>query len=174
MLHIPHEKDRNMVKISAKKLVLSGAVVLLVAGGVGAAAYASQARHGEHHRGPGGHGARWMEMMLEPMDVDNNGAITRSEIETATATQASEIDGNKDGAITAEEVVAYREKQRLQRLADQIKAMDQDGNGTVSVQEYQDAQTWRLARLDDDGNGTIDTQELRPRMGPHDGKRHQQ
>lgn len=160
-----------MVKISAKKLVLSGAAVLLVAGGVGAAAYASQARHGEHHRG---HGVRWMETMLEPMDADNNGAITRSEIETATAAQATEIDANKDGAITAEEVVAYREKQRLQRLADEIKAMDQDGNGTVSVQEYQAAQTWRLARLDDDGNGTIDSKELRTRMGPHDGMRHHQ
>jgi len=160
-----------MVKISAKKLALSGAAILLVASGLGAAAYASQARHGEGHRG---HGAGWMEMMLEPMDTDSNGAITRSEIETATAAQATEIDANKDGAITAEEVVAYREKQRLQRLANEIKAMDQDGNGTVSVQEYQAAQTWRLARLDDDGNGTIDPRELNPRMGPHDGMRHHQ
>ncbi|MFM9843219.1 MAG: EF-hand domain-containing protein [Dongiaceae bacterium] len=160
-----------MAKISVKKLALSGAAVLLVAGGVGAAAYAAQARHGEGHRG---HGARWMEMMLEPMDADNNGSITRSEIETATAAQAAEIDSNKDGAITAEEVVAYREKQRLQRLANEIKAMDKDGNGTVSVQEYQAAQSWRLARLDDDGNGTIDPRELRPPMGPHDGMRHQQ
>ena len=47
MLQIPHEKDLIMVKISAKKLALSGAAVLLVAGGIGAAAYASQARHGE-------------------------------------------------------------------------------------------------------------------------------
>jgi len=34
MLQIPHEKDLNMVKFSAKKLVLSGAAVLLVAGGI--------------------------------------------------------------------------------------------------------------------------------------------
>jgi hypothetical protein len=52
--------------------------------------------------------------------------------------------------------------------------MDQDGNGTVSVQEYQDAQTWRLARLDDDGNGTIEPEELRPHKGLHDGMRHHQ
>jgi Ca2+-binding EF-hand superfamily protein len=171
MLQIPHLEDANMVKISSKTLILSGAVAVLVAGGVAAAAYAAQGRHGEHHRG---HGQRWMETMLEPMDADNNGAITRGEMEMATGAQATEIDGNKDGVITAEEVVAYREKQRLQRLADEIKAMDQDGNGTVSVQEYQDAQLWRLARLDDNGDGTIDPQELRPKMGPHDGMRQHQ
>ena len=161
-----------MVKISRKGSILAGVAAVLVAGGIAAVAYAAQSKHGDH-RGHGGH-MRWMESMLMPMDSDSNGSISRAEIEAGAAAKATEIDANKDGSITAEEVVAYREKQRLQRLADQIKAMDQDGNGTVSVQEYQAAQTWRLARLDDDGNGTIDPKELNPRMGPHDGMRHHQ
>ena len=161
-----------MVKISSKKAILAGAAILLAAGSIGAVAYAAQSKHGDHwgHRGS----MRWMESMLMPMDSDNDGAITRAEIEAGTAAKAAEIDANKDGNITAEEVVAYREKQRLQRLTDEIKAMDADGNGSVSVQEYEAAQVWRMARLDRDGNGTIDPDELMSRKGPHDGMRHHQ
>jgi len=161
-----------MVKISRKGSILAGVAAVLVAGGIAAAAYAAQSKHGDH-RGHGGH-MRWMESILMPMDSDNNGSITRAEIESGAAAKATEIDANKDGSITAEEVVAYREKQRLQRLADEIKAMDQDGNGTVSGQEYEAAQVWRVARLDRDGNGTIDPEELMPRKGAHDGMPHRQ
>jgi Ca2+-binding EF-hand superfamily protein len=161
-----------MVKILSKKSILAGTAVVLVAGGIAAVAYAAQTKHG-HHWGHGGH-MRWMESMLMPMDSDNDGSITRAEIESGTAAKAAEVDANKDGNITAEEVVAYREKQRLQRLADEIKAMDQDGNGAVSVAEYEAAQVWRIARLDRDGNGTIDPDELRPHRGPHDGMPHRQ
>jgi len=159
-----------MVKIPAKKFLLAGAAVVLLGGAIAAAGYAAQSGHGRHH----GHGSHWLESMLLPMDSDNNGSITRAEIESGAAAKATEIDTNKDGSITAEEVVADREKQRLQRLADEIKAMDQDGNGAVSVQEYENAQIWRMARLDRDGNGTIDPEELMPRKGPHDGMLHRQ
>jgi Ca2+-binding EF-hand superfamily protein len=115
-----------------------------------------------------------MESMLMPMDSDKDGSISRAEIESGTAAKATEIDANKDGNITVDEVVAYREKQRLQRLADEIKAMDSDGDGKVSLTEYEAAQVWHLARLDRDGNGTIDPEELMPRKGPHDGMPHRQ
>ena len=159
-----------MVKISRKGLILAGAVAVLATGGI-AAAYAAQSHHG-HHWGQGR--MHWMESMLMPMDSDKDGSVSRAEIESGAAAKATEIDANKDGNITVDEVVAYREKQRLHRLADEIKAMDSDSDGKVSVAEYEAAQVWRLARLDRDGNGTIDPQELMPRKGPHDGMPHRQ
>ena len=158
-----------MVKISRKGLILAGAVAVLATGGV-AVAYAAQS-HGHHW---GHHRMDWMESMLMPMDSDKDGSLSRAEIESGTAAKATEIDADKDGNITVDEVVAYREKQRLQRLADEIKAMDSDGDGKVSVSEYEAAQVWRLARLDRNGDGTIEPEEMMPGRGPHDGMPHRQ
>jgi hypothetical protein len=45
--------------------------------------------------------------------------------------------------------------------------MDTNGDGSVSVQEYEAAQTWRLARMDRNGDGTIDAQDMRDGGGMH-------
>jgi len=53
-----------------------------------------------------------------------------------------EIDANHDGKITADEVQAFREKERAKREAAEFARMDTNGDGSVSVQEYEAAQTW--------------------------------
>jgi Ca2+-binding EF-hand superfamily protein len=146
------------------KLTLTslGLATLVGAGGFAAAGFADDGRdRGERHGG-------WDRMMLRSMDADEDGTVTRAEIDAAQSARTGEIDADKDGTITAEELVAYHEKLRVQRMADQLKAMDANGDGKVSVDEYEAAQTWRLARLDRDGDGEIEVDEMKHRGGmPH-------
>lgn len=118
----------------------------------------------------GRHG-HWGQRMLLQMDSDQDGTITRAEVDTAAAVRAAAIDADKDGTITVEEIDAYRERQRAERRAARLARMDRDGDGEVSVEEFEDAQTWRLARFDRNGDGTIERSEMR--HGRHDhGREH--
>jgi Ca2+-binding EF-hand superfamily protein len=110
--------------------------------------------------GPGERHGMWARSMLTDIDADQDGTITRAEIEAREAAVATEIDADKNGVITVEELVAYQEKMRAQRMAQLLKAMDSNGDGTVSVEEYQAAQSWRLARLDRNGDGQIEPDEM--------------
>jgi Ca2+-binding EF-hand superfamily protein len=118
------------------------------------------------HEGRHGH---WGRMMLTEMDADKDGTVTRAEIEAYEAARAAEIDADKDGTITVEELIAHREKMRQQHMAERLKAMDQNGDGNVSVEEYEAAHAWRMARLDRNGDGKIEPDEMRFR---HRGERH--
>jgi EF hand domain-containing protein len=103
-----------------------------------------------HAMGPdGGHG-HWGRWMIQEMDANKDGKVTQAE-----------IDADHDGKITADEIQTFREKERAKREAAMLARMDANGDGSVSVQEYQAAQTWRLARMDRNGDGTIDEQDMR-------------
>lgn len=117
------------------------------------------------HEGRHGH---WGRTMLTEIDADKDGTVTSAEIAAHEAAQAAEIDADKNGTITADELIAHHEKMRQQRMADRLKAMDRNADGNVSVEEYEAAQTWRMARLDRNGDGKIEADEMRF----HGGKRH--
>lgn len=101
--------------------------------------------------------------LMEKMDADRNGAISRGEIESFNAARAAEMDADGNGEVTVAELEAYREAQRQKRMAEHLAAMDSDGDGKVSVAELQAAANWRLARLDRDGDGTFERDEVGPR-----------
>ena len=73
------------------------------------------------------------------------------------------FDTNKDGRVTQEEVNAYRQQQ--------LSRYDRDGNGQLSLEEYQalwmDAMRERMVRQfqahDRDGNGAVTVEEFQDR-----------
>lgn len=98
--------------------------------------------------------------LMEEMDADRNGAISRVEIEAFNAARAAAMDADGNGEVTVAELEDYREAQRQKRMAEHLNAMDSDGDGKVSVAELQAAANWRLARLDRDGDGAIERDEV--------------
>jgi hypothetical protein len=116
----------------------------------------------------GGWHGFWGRMMLTELDADKDGAVTRAEIEAHQAARVAEIDADKNGAISAEELSAHHERMRQKHMAERLKAMDANADGSVSVDEFQAAHAWRMARLDRNGDGQIDAYE----MWPHGGDRH--
>ncbi|TXK65157.1 hypothetical protein FU658_03460 [Alkalisalibacterium limincola] len=71
------------------------------------------------------------------------------------------IDANGDGIITAEEMIAHRDAQRLQREQRRLQRYDRSGDGVVTVEDYVAAHSDRLARMDADGDGVITREEMR-------------
>jgi hypothetical protein len=113
--------------------------------------------------------------MFAEIDANHDGRITRVEADAFMKARAAEIDANHDGKISADELKAFIQKQRDKRLAERLTRMDENGDGTVTVDEFASAGTWRLARLDRDGSGTIELNRThhrwhpraRPGMAPH-------
>lgn len=108
--------------------------------------------------GPGG-GMRFA-------DTNGDGKVSREEAAShpGLAARFDELDANKDGFLTFEEIRAQHAKQRGERW----KALDTDGNGLVSRAEA--ATHPRLAerfdQLDTNKDGNLSPEEIRAGRGP--------
>jgi len=122
-------------------LIRSAVATALLALGAGTTALAHETR-GERGWNKG-----------EPLDI--------AAMEDRIAERAVAIDANGDGIITAEEVIAHRDAQRLQREQRRLARYDRSGDGVVTVEDYVAAHSERLARMDADGDGVITREEMR-------------
>lgn len=129
-------------------LIRTAVATALLALGAGATVGAQESR-GERGWGHG-----------EPMDV--------AAMEARMGERAAAIDANGDGIITAEEVIAHRDAQRLAREQRRLQRYDSDGDGVVTVEDYVAAHRERMTAMDADGDGVITREEMR---AAHEGKR---
>jgi len=129
--------------------------------------------------GAGGHRKGEMVERLKQADADGNGLISRDEAKTLPrlAKHFDEIDANRDGQLSKEELRAFHEKmhaqhaqERAQRMAEHWKKLDTDGDGRVSLAEAQ-ANAPRLAQhfdqVDANGDGYVTPDEMRAAMARH-------
>ena len=107
-----------------------------------------------------------MRAALGEMDTDGNRAISAAEAQSYFANRATDIDANRDGAITPAEVKAFREAERARRAAERFAEMDANKDGRVSVDEFATARVEQMMSRDADGDG-----ELEPGEGRRHGRR---
>jgi len=132
--------------------------------------------------GAGGHRHGAMVERLKQADTDGNGLISREEAKALPrlAKHFDEIDANRDGQLSKEELQAFHEQMRAhhahergQRMAEHWKKLDTDGDGRVSLAEAQ-ANAPRLAEhfqlIDANGDGFITPEEMRAAHQAHHGK----
>jgi Ca2+-binding EF-hand superfamily protein len=123
-------------------------------------------------RGPGGPGGPGGGFGLLQFDTNADGKLTRAEFDAGQRKAFAEMDGNKDGSATPDEIRAGREAQaKTAREAAQkarFTEMDKDRNGQLSQAEFmaplQQAEADRAARKDGPGRDG-------PRMGGGRGMR---
>lgn len=104
------------------KTLLSAALAASIL--VGGAAHAQPGGghdHGPHDGGP----------MMEMLDVNKDGTITRAEANTALTQHFATIDTDKNGTITQ----AEREAMHSRMMQERFAKMDTDKNGQLSQQE---------------------------------------
>ncbi|MCT4611435.1 MAG: EF-hand domain-containing protein [Pelagimonas sp.] len=93
--------------------------VLMITGAValalGLAGMASA--EGKH----GGKGPRGGAMMFEQMDLNKDGQITKEEVAQAKAKRFTDADADSDGFLTADELKAHAQKQHADRAAKKME-----------------------------------------------------
>jgi len=153
-----------------KKITIAALITLGLAG----ATYTAMA---DNHRGGKGHGGQ----MLEQVDANQDGNISKEEVANHRAERFSSADTNGDNLISADEfeafAIAERERKQAERRARRFAKMDVDGDGLISADEHAaaDKRMDRMfERVDKDGDGVITEAEreaAKAKRGERRGKR---
>lgn len=115
------------------------------------------------------------KMDFTALDSDQNGGISKAEMAANALKRAQDMDANKDGSISQEELIASVKarkggdsekaaKRGAKRAERMLEHADSNNDGVVSVTELSQARTKRLdrmfAKLDKDDSGEISQEEL--------------
>ena len=152
-----------------KKLIT---ISLLSALGLGGVALAE---------GPGHHGR-----MLEKLDQNHDGRLTKAELQSGALARFTEIDANRDGKVTKQELAAHREAkmaehranadgqpdtERGERHARMVERfftkLDANKDGVVDAKELSADLNDRFESLDVNGDGVVDAAEMASGFGHH-------
>jgi Ca2+-binding EF-hand superfamily protein len=153
------------------------AVLALLGAAYGSAALADRGMGMGMGMGGEGRGAMMLDQ-FDAIDADKDGKVTQEELAAHRAAEFAAADTNKDGALSAEELQAHMLAQMLARQsARMIDNMDDDGNGSLSVEEMGEGpMAGNFARIDTDNDGAISKAEaeaVAERMGKRgEGRRH--
>ena len=69
-------------------------------------------------------------------DADGDGRISRAEFVDGRIARMTAIDANRDGSISAEERQSGVDTRRNQRASARFEALDKDGSGSISREEF--------------------------------------
>lgn len=138
----------------------SVAVLALMGAAFGSAAFAERGMGGMG--GPEGRGAMLMEQFDE-IDANKDGKVSQDELAAHRAAEFAAADTNGDCALSAEELQAKMLAEILARhSARMIENMDDDGNGTLSADEMGEGpMAANFARIDTDNDGAISKDEAK-------------
>jgi len=105
-----------------------------------------------------------MANMMERLDTNGDGQITKDEAEAAKAARFAEADTNGDGGLSMAEMQAFRAAEKARRMEAMRQRMfekaDADGNGVISADEFEARGAPMFDRVDADGDGVITTEEM--------------
>ncbi|MEM8772618.1 MAG: hypothetical protein AAGD92_13310 [Pseudomonadota bacterium] len=109
-----------------------------------------------NHPGKGARGGGF-----DRLDLNGDGEVTVDELNENQAILLQEADANADGAITREEMRAFRKAKREQLRAE--RNPDKNGDGVIDRLEFDQAADERFKRMDKNGDGVISEDERRRR-----------
>ena len=108
------------------------------------------------HRGHG-------DFLWNKLDTNQDGKITREEMNADVSTLFASVDANKDGKVTQDEAsqffAAKREEIKAKHAA-RLQAADTNKDGKWSKEELSDMPERRFAKLDIDSDGAVTQAEL--------------
>lgn len=103
-------------------------------------------------------------------DADGDGRISRAEFVEGRIAHLTAIDANRDGSVSAEERQSGVDTRRNQRASARFEALDKDGNGAISREEFTTAREGRGDRAERGGRQGM--RQGGHRGGPRGGRGH--
>lgn len=142
-----------------------GAALLVTAAGFTAVAAGHRMggwRHGME--GFGGHGGG-MFRMLEQLDANKDGKLTQEEIDTGRKDALARSDADKDGKLTLAEYEKVWLEQMRPMMVRQFQHLDADGDAAVTADEFGKPFAGIVARMDRNDDGALDESDRRRGWG---------
>ena len=147
-----------------KLLLAGGAAAMLTLGGLAGLAQADMDEGmagGRCGMGMGmgvgegrGHGMMGRHMM-ERYDADKDGKVTQAEIDRNRQQWLSEADADKNGTLSLDEFKVLWLKARNEMMVREFQFFDRDGNGQVTIEEYQGPMAGIVADRDRNDDGSL-------------------
>ncbi len=155
-------KTHTKIAIAAGVAVIGGVVL----------AGAGMARGGfGHHGGHWGGGAH--AMLMEHFDTNQDGSLTKAEIDESVRTRMVAADSNGDGQLDLDEFQPLLVDIMRPKIVDGFQFLDADGSSAISMEELERPVTRIVSRLDRNDDGVVSEDEMRKRhrgwgRGHHD------
>ena len=101
---------------------------------------------GWHHGGEG---------LMERYDGNGDGKITQDEINANRAAWHKEFDADKTGELSIAEFEGLWLKAKREQMVREYQSFDRDGDGKVTLDEYQAPMKTTMADMDSNGDGAL-------------------
>ena len=139
---------------------LTAAALALIAAPLAAVAQESPRSDGRHHGDRHG--------MMERLDADKDGAVSKEEFRARRAEDFSTLSGNGQ-AVAVADFPAALQRLHVQRRAEREKAMaerlDTDKDGRITKAEFEAGADRMFDRMDRDDDGRLTPEDRRGRHG---------
>lgn len=112
-------------------------------------------RRGDREGWRGGHGGAFFERLKE-FDADKDGAVTQAEVDQFRQGQIARFDTDKDGTLSLQEYQGLWLERMRERMVDAFQAHDDDGDGKVTADEFNERFADLVQRLDRNGDSKLD------------------
>jgi Ca2+-binding EF-hand superfamily protein len=145
------------MRTRTKVMLAVGAITLGTTTMVGASQAGGGWGRGHHGGGWGGGGDR----LFEQFDANGDGLITQAEIDQVLGDRLASFDQNNDGSLNLEEYQALWLDAMRERMVDRFQAHDDDGDATVTVEEFVGSYSSMVRRLDNNDDGQLTREDFR-------------
>ncbi len=172
---------------SAKITIVAASALAMAAVGTLAWSGSSEADTSSWHRGGEAHGkmhraghrmmrggmhmhmgrAMMIDHLFDMADLDDDGTITREELEEAIASRIEAHDADGDGTLDLEEYEGLFLELVRPMMVRSFQFLDRDGSGTIAAEDIERPIGRMFDRLDRDDSGTIARDDLRRGRGWH-------
>jgi EF hand len=154
------------------KIAIGAAAIVGIAAVIGTVQFAQADRGGWGMGHGGGHGGHGMMMgMAERYDANKDGSISQEEIDTNRVATHGEFDADKNSSLTLKEFEGLWLKARNQMMVREFQRFDRDGDGNLTLEEYQTPLKDMVARMDQNGDKLLNMDDHKQMRKGHGRKR---
>jgi hypothetical protein len=159
MRPVDNQRSTRMNMKTHTKIAIAAGIVVI--GGV-AVASAGMARGGF-----GNHGGHWSggarAMLMEQFDANQDGKLTKAEIDDSLRDRMVSADGNGDGKLDLDEFQPLLVEIMRPKIVDGFQFLDADGDAVITMEEIERPVTRIVSRLDRNDDGELTDEEMQRR-----------
>ncbi len=160
-------KTRTKIAIGTAIVAIGGASLAGV--GMARGGFGHGGGHHGGHWGGGPFGGGRAMMLMEQFDADQDGRLTRAEIDEAIGVRLANADSDGDGNLNLDEFQPLLVEIMRPKIVDGFQFLDDDGDAVITREEIDRPLNRIVSRLDRNGDGelTADEMQRHHRAGKH-------